>query len=50
MITQRVERALHVTHSAKPQGFRVSASGPDMAAAPPVEESASANGNGNHFA
>jgi len=44
-ITQRVERALHVTHSAKRQGFRVSASGPDTAAAPPVDESASANGN-----
>ncbi len=47
-ITQRVERALHVTHSAKRQGFRVPASGPDTAAtaaAPPLDESASTNGN-----
>lgn len=44
-ITQRVERALHVTHSAKRQGLRVPASGPETAAAPQVDESASANGN-----
>jgi hypothetical protein len=44
-ITQRVERTLHVTHSAQRQGFRVSASGPDSAAAPQADEDASANGN-----
>jgi hypothetical protein len=44
-ITQRVEQALHVTHHAKRQGFRVSASGPDTAAAPQVDEDASTNGN-----
>ncbi len=44
-MTQRVERALHVTNSAKQQGLRVPAAGPDAAAQPQQDDGASANGH-----
>ncbi len=44
-LAQRVERALHVTTSARRQGFRVPASGPPAAAPSRTDEDAGANGN-----
>ncbi|MGI8506534.1 MAG: hypothetical protein ACR2MK_06950 [Solirubrobacteraceae bacterium] len=43
-IAQRIERALHVTTSARKQGFRVPASGPTTTAPQPEDEGVSANG------
>lgn len=44
-LAKRIERALHVTRSAKAQGYRVPASGPESAAAQAPPEPASSNGN-----
>ncbi|MFZ0040453.1 MAG: hypothetical protein WAK93_04040 [Solirubrobacteraceae bacterium] len=41
----RVERALHVTRSARAQGYRVPASGPESAAAPAQDDGPVANGD-----
>jgi hypothetical protein len=43
-LTQRIERALHVTRSARAQGFRVPASGPAGTASQPPQDGAGANG------
>jgi hypothetical protein len=44
-VAKRIERALHVTRSARAQGYRVPASGPESAAAQAPPEPPSSNGN-----
>jgi hypothetical protein len=44
-VTRRIERALHVTRSARAQGYRVPASGPESAASQSAPESPTVNGN-----